>query len=384
MCVPADESYRKDRLHPPGHGYGRAVRANVYTAARAAPPTSIIVHATHGRAGSATASEAAFLRDSADVSAHYLIGRDGALYRILPDDAVAWHAGTVAPGYTNEQSIGIELHAAATEPITPAQRARLADTLRALMARYHISPAQIATHRAAALPPGRKSDPATWQESDFRTWVAALDDAPAPGPAYTAGSPILGGPPVAPSAVLGHIQSRAPHGEYTAYDVREIVLAYLDICAPAGVDPVVALAQMGHETSWLRSWWAQRPRRNPAGIGVDGRTAPAPDGPAWAYDGASGLWRAGVSFPTWANDSVPAHVGRLLAYALRSGEETPAQRALIEKALRYRPLPPALRGSAPTLKALGAAHNPTGQGWASPGDAYGEALARMANWLVGP
>lgn len=41
-----------------------------------------------------------------------------------------------------------------------------------------------------------------------------------------------------------------------------------------------------------------------------------------------------------------------------------------------------LRGSAPTLKALGAKHNPTGQGWSNPGDDYGARVAMVAQRLM--
>jgi hypothetical protein len=54
------------------------------------------------------------------------------------------------------------------------------------------------------------------------------------------------------------------------------------------------------------------------------------------------------------------------------------QRVLIDIALAQRPLPGALRGTAPTLKFLGAKHNPSGKGWASPGAEYGTRIASIA------
>jgi hypothetical protein len=117
---------------------------------------------------------------------------------------------------------------------------------------------------------------------------------------------------------------------------------------------------MLHETGNLTSWWSQRPRRNPVGIGVTG---------------APGV---GLSFPSWQNDAIPAHVGRLLAYALTDARATPQQAGLIATALHWRPLPARTRGSAPTLKPLGRVHNPSGEGWASPGDQYGAKIAEIA------
>lgn len=170
MCYAADESYRKDRLHPPGFGYGRQLTVDAWTAARSAPPTSIIIHATHGNAGSKATAEAKFLRDSKAVSAHYLIGRDGLIYRILPDDVMAWHAGRVIPGFPNERSIGIELHAAVSEPILEIQKMMLGSLCHALIAEFHIVKALINTHKVVALPAGRKKDPFTWDQADFLAW----------------------------------------------------------------------------------------------------------------------------------------------------------------------------------------------------------------------
>ena len=178
---PILDTYRKDPKYGSGHGYGRQTAAG-WTGLRIANPTSVIIHATHGRAGSRSAAEAAFLRDSPDVSAHYLVGRLGEVYRILPDTFVAWHAGECLPAFTNPHSIGIELHAAVTEPITGAQKQALAGLLRQLVAQWHIPAPLIDSHRAVALPPGRKSDPATWPQAELRAWIdgALTCDAPPP------------------------------------------------------------------------------------------------------------------------------------------------------------------------------------------------------------
>ena len=123
------------------------------------------------------------------------------------------------------------------------------------------------------------------------------------------------------------------NGAYTDADVRYIVDRDFNVSIKAGVDPLVVSAQMDHETAHLSSYWSQRPRRNPAGIGVTG--APG----------------EGVSFPRWS-DSVDAHVGRLLAYALPKGTGTVEQKRLIARALSWRPLPDSYRGSARTIYGL--------------------------------
>lgn len=202
---------------------------------------------------------------------------------------------------------------------------------------------------------------------------------------YTENTPIIGGMPGAPADHVARIILMRPTGEYTEQDLRTIIIpAYYRICLEVSIDPVLAIAQMLHETGNLTSFWAARPRRNPAGIGVTGQVQPAqpPDTAAWAFDPTDQLWRFGVSFATWEQDAIPAQIGRLLAYALPRGSETDLQRTWIERGLKYRPLPDRMRGSAPTLKQLGKVHNPTGNGWASPGTEYGARIAATANRLV--
>jgi hypothetical protein len=201
---------------------------------------------------------------------------------------------------------------------------------------------------------------------------------------YDENSPILGSATVDAARVAAYIVRR-PTGEYTEHDIANVIVpAYFRLGAQVGIDAVLAVAQLLHETGNLTSFWAARPRRNPAGIGVTGQSQP--DQPintaAWAFDPSSNLWRFGVSFGTWEHDAVPAHLGRLLAYALPPAAETPAHAALLRQALAYRPFPARMRGSAPVLRQLGKAHNPSGQGWASPGVDYGARIAAIANRII--
>ena len=160
---------------------------------------------------------------------------------------------------------------------------------------------------------------------------------------------------------------------YTSDEIAAIVARYVEIGGAAGVDWFLALAQLAHETASLASWWSQPPRRNPAGIGVTGQTRPEkPATGAWQLDETSGIWREGVAFPSWKDDSIPAHVGRMLAYALKDGQASDAQRALITRAMSYRPLPASFRGAAPTLRGLAGR-------WAVPGTEYPNKLAQIAS-----
>jgi N-acetylmuramoyl-L-alanine amidase/Mannosyl-glycoprotein endo-beta-N-acetylglucosaminidase len=149
--------------------------------------------------------------------------------------------------------------------------------------------------------------------------------------------------------VLQYLLAR-PCGEYSHDDVRAIAGFYY--AAAGDLDPLLLVAQMVEETGHLTSFWSQRPRRNMAGIGV------------------TGVKGEGVSFPS-LKVAVRAHAGRLLAYALPSGAESPAQKELIDEALAFRDLPHNLRGAAPTLKGLAGT-------WAADPQ-YAVKLARIAN-----
>jgi hypothetical protein len=204
-------------------------------------------------------------------------------------------------------------------------------------------------------------------------------------PKYTEDSPLLAPPSASQEQMLAYILAH-PHGNYSDDDIRTVIVpSYFAVCTSVGIDPALAIAQMIHETGNLTSFWSARPQRNPGGIGVNGRNQaqqPA-DTTGWAFNTQRQAWEMGKSFATWKDDAIPAHVGRLLAYALPKGAENPAQRALIERAMAYRPLPDKLRGTAPTLKPLGKAHNPAGDGWASPGADYGARIAALAQKIVG-
>lgn len=79
---------------------------------------------------------------------------------------------------------------------------------------------------------------------------------------------------------------------------------------------------------------------------------------------------AGVSFGSWPK-AVRAHAGRLLAYALPLNGENSLQRALIDEALTWRPLPANRRGVASTLQGLAGT-------WATDLE-YADKISRIAN-----
>lgn len=227
-----------------------------------------------------------------------------------------------------------------------------------------------------------------WVIAEVAGWLHA-EEPPARTP-YTEQSAILGLPQASMAQAITAILSRPIVSTYASQpyeekDVRNVIVpAYWQQALAVGIDPVLAIAQMIHETDNLTSFWAQRPRRNPAGIGVNGKKQVQPPHPrdGWAFNLIDSRWELGLSFDTWADHAIPAQLGRLLAYALPIGQGTPAQQALIDKALFVRGLPRPTRGSAPVLKLLGQVHNPSKEGWAKPGDFYGQKIAAVANRIV--
>lgn len=95
-----------------------------------------------------------------EVSAHYLIGEDGALWQMVREEDRAWHAGAGAWGGVedvNSASVGVELANAGDRPFSEAQMARLEALLKALLTRHGLPPEAIIGHSDMA--PGRKGDP---------------------------------------------------------------------------------------------------------------------------------------------------------------------------------------------------------------------------------
>lgn len=181
-------------------------------------------------------------------------------------------------------------------------------------------------------------------------------------------APIIGMPSGTVNEAVRVLAPRAAANGYGYADVLEIVSAYERVGNSVGVDWFLAVAQMAHETGYLTSFWSARPQRNPAGLGVDGSsTASDPGVAGWVYNSQRNRWEKGLSFASWGDEAVPAHIGRMLAYALRDDQATPAQKALIDKALAYRPLPSHLRGVAPTIVGMNGR-------WAVPGTTYGQRI----------
>lgn len=110
------------------------------------------------------------------VSAHFLIERDGSVTQFVSCNERAWHAGVSSfegREGCNDFSLGIELEGTDDLPFSDAQYAALVDLTRQLLQAYPaLSVARICGHSDIA--PGRKTDPGPY--FDWPRLRAALLD----------------------------------------------------------------------------------------------------------------------------------------------------------------------------------------------------------------
>lgn len=95
-----------------------------------------------------------------EVSAHYLIHRDGRVFQLVEDDMRAWHAGAGSwrgQQDINSRSIGIEIDNDGLSPFSEPQLSQLDQLLPKLMKRWSIPPEAVIGHSDMA--PDRKADP---------------------------------------------------------------------------------------------------------------------------------------------------------------------------------------------------------------------------------
>ncbi len=117
----------------------------------------VVLHYTETRT---LAQALGILRDPAcEVSSHYVVDRDGDVYRLVAEDKRAWHAGVGSwRGETdvNSVSIGIEIvNAGPPEPYPDAQMRAVVALCRDIAARH--PGVEFVGHSDVA--PGRKVDP---------------------------------------------------------------------------------------------------------------------------------------------------------------------------------------------------------------------------------
>lgn len=104
---------------------------------RVMPPSSVRLVVVHETEGSYDATVAWFRNPRARVSAHYVVGRDGRIAHMVPNDRPAWQAGN---SYVNAHAIGIENEGvvAVDGTVTDTEYRASAQLVASLLARYHL------------------------------------------------------------------------------------------------------------------------------------------------------------------------------------------------------------------------------------------------------
>ncbi|MGC8750907.1 N-acetylmuramoyl-L-alanine amidase [Hydrotalea sp.] len=143
-------------------------------------PNYVIIH--HTAQNGCPITLKTFTRPASQVSAHYVICKDGTVYHMLNDYLRAWQAGISSWGNdkdVNSSSIGIELDNNGFEAFPEAQINSLLSLLHRLKQTYRIPSANFIGHGDIA--PTRKSDPNyrfPWQllsKQGFGYWFDTAD-----------------------------------------------------------------------------------------------------------------------------------------------------------------------------------------------------------------
>jgi N-acetylmuramoyl-L-alanine amidase len=129
---------------------------------RKAPPDILVLHYTGMPTGEGALAR---LRDAeAKVSSHYLVEEDGRIFRLVPEERRAWHAGVSSwkgQRDVNGASIGIEMvnpgHEFGYRPFPEAQVAAVIALIADIRTRWTIEDGNIVGHSDVA--PKRKDDP---------------------------------------------------------------------------------------------------------------------------------------------------------------------------------------------------------------------------------
>lgn len=146
----------------------------------------------------------------AEVSAHYLIDRDGTVLSLVDEAGRAWHAGAGAwggAGDVNSRSIGIELANSGQEPFPEPQIAALERLLAGVLERHGLGPEAVIGHSDMA--PERKGDPGArfdWRRFSLRR-LAVWPEMAAPGD-WIADLRAFGYPDAPPETLLAAFRLR--------------------------------------------------------------------------------------------------------------------------------------------------------------------------------
>ncbi|MFD0979051.1 N-acetylmuramoyl-L-alanine amidase [Tropicimonas aquimaris] len=182
-------------------------------------PDMVVLHYT--AMASAEAALERLCDPEAEVSCHYLIGRDGRCWRLVDEAERAWHAGAGSWGGradVNSHSIGIELDNPGDAPFSEPLMATLERLLPEIFQRWGIAPHRVIAHSDMA--PARKLDPGPrfdWR----RLAIGGLACWPKAGAAGEGvGAPEVAAPPA--------VDAGAPAPQEAAFRAALVAFGYPD------------------------------------------------------------------------------------------------------------------------------------------------------------
>ncbi|MBD3786878.1 MAG: N-acetylmuramoyl-L-alanine amidase [Sphingomonadales bacterium] len=205
-----------------------------------ARPELIVIHYT--AMADAPSARARLCDPAAEVSAHWLIDRQGRSEPLVAEAARAWHAGAGSwggAGDVNSRSIGIELDNPGDAPFPEPQMAALETLLGAIMARWGIGPEGVIGHSDMA--PGRKSDPGPrfdWRRlarQGLALWPEAGPDLPPDPGVFAALAQTFGYPETDFETLLAAVRLRFRPRHAGPLDGRDMAII-ADLAARHGAD----------------------------------------------------------------------------------------------------------------------------------------------------
>jgi N-acetylmuramoyl-L-alanine amidase len=165
--------------------------------ARTKVPDMLVLHYTGMESGEAALAR---LRDpEARVSSHYMVEEDGRIFRLVPEERRAWHAGVSfwKGEEVNHASIGIEIvnpgHEFGYRPFPQAQIDAVIALVADIRTRWSIDDGRILGHSDVA--PARKQDPGElfpWKQLAHAGHGIWAEADPAPGDPLVEGAEGVG------------------------------------------------------------------------------------------------------------------------------------------------------------------------------------------------
>ena len=182
---------------------------------------------------------------AAEVSAHYLIDEDGAVWRLVAEERRAWHAGIsrwTGDSDVNSRSIGIELanpgHGPEYRAFTEPQMAALEELAHGILARHPIPPRHVLGHSDVAV--GRKLDPGElfdWRRlanAGIGLWSDARNASPAAPAAFPGLIQRFGYPDASAGAIMAFQRHFRPN-QIDGIADSETVARLADLAIRAGL-----------------------------------------------------------------------------------------------------------------------------------------------------